>query len=103
MDKAERILSSILKKDHGHEMAIAQKEAQATNNLLSAELKAAQHTITQQQKQIETLTLQLDTARKQVADISVQAVQASAGKQAADMAREIAMAQAAGPGPQKKG
>jgi chromosome segregation ATPase len=103
VDRAEKILAAVLRKDHAHEMAIAQKEAQATNNLLSAELKAAQQTISQQQKQIESLSHQLEAARKQVADISVQAVQASAGKQAADMAREIAMAQAAGTGTQKKG
>ena len=103
VEKAERILAAILKKDHGHDMALAQKESQAAQNLLSAELKAAQQTIANQQKQIEHMTQQLDNARKQVADISVQAVQASAGKQAADMAREIAIAQAAGSGTQKKG
>ena len=99
----ERILAAILKKDHNHEMALAQKESQAAQNLLSAELKAANQTIANQQRQIDHMTAQLDTARKQVAEISVQAVQAGAGKQAADMAREIAIAQAAGNGPQKKG
>lgn len=102
VDKAERILGAVLKKDHAHEMAIARKEAEATSSLLSSELKGAQQTIAQQLKQIENLSAQLESARKQVAEISVQAVQASAGKQAADMAREIAMAQAAGSGPQKK-
>lgn len=102
VDKAERILSAVLRKDHAHEMALAGKESQAEKNLLSAELKAAHQTIAAQQKQLDHMTQQLDSARKQVAEISVQAVQASAGKQAADMAREIAMAQAAGSGTQKK-
>jgi colicin import membrane protein len=102
VDKAERILGAVLKKDHAHEMALAKKEAEGTSSLLSSELKGAQQTIAQQAKQIENLTAQLESARKQVAEISVQAVQASAGKQAADMAREIAMAQAVGTGSQKK-
>lgn len=87
--KTETILSNTLKKQHEHEKALLQKDAEAAKALCESKLAFSDKTIAGLENQIATLKAQLDHARQDAKDVANQALNTAADRRVAEALRQV--------------
>ncbi len=79
---------------HQQELLVLRKDSESENRLGEIKIKSLEEAVARQAKEIESLGVRLDEAKKQVQDIAIKAIEGASGANALSHINKIAMEQA---------